>query len=44
MGDLTTPEAVKAYSAYLNIYKSGYAPESHLMQTTPKWLMILRWD
>lgn len=26
--DLTTPEAVKAYEAYLNIYKSGYAPES----------------
>lgn len=26
--DLTTPEAVEAYEAYLNIYKSGYTPES----------------
>lgn len=26
--DLTTPEAVKAYQAYLEIYKNGYAPES----------------
>ena len=26
--DLTTPEAVKAYKAYLNIYQKGYAPKS----------------
>ena len=26
--DLTTPEAVEAYNAYLDIYKNGYAPES----------------
>ena len=26
--DLTTPEAVEAYKAYLSIYQNGYAPES----------------
>jgi len=26
--DLTTPEAVEAYNAYLDIYKNGYTPES----------------
>lgn len=26
--DLTTPEAAKAYNAYLDVFKNGYAPES----------------